>query len=304
MRISFLDFKMDQSVVAPVIYGDKPHYTTNCGVVLGKEITTELRHFLSEFNVSVGIEQTPYYRIDAYFDGESLWILEINASFVDGWGTALNLSRTASIWVDQEKLLFPKHLGYTNSIYLPELELFASELAIRGLAEHTITGCVHPQNNSFEPMYVYGRVGSTSQPNIFPYDGIRLDNKMNLGLFSRIWNSDVVKIPRHYINRFCPWEEIPEKVVLKFCDKDSAECNRANQSVLFGKPEGKAPFLKRCYRSEVLIAQDIIQPSKQNDDWCQLVILVIGNEPITGYVQYSRHRIINDNSTHGPLQIE
>lgn len=300
MRISFSDFDMNKSIVAPIIYGESRHYTTNRGVVISNETRRELKRFLSGFNASIGVEQTPYYRIDAYFDEQTLWLLEINASFVDGWGTALNLARASEITVDPTQLVFPKRFASKSRAYLPELELFVSELAYLGLHGHSVCEW---NGDGVDPIYVYGRVGSKDQPHVLPYDGLWLDNKLNLGLFSREWNGDLVKVPWHYISRFNLWEEIPREVVLKFCDKGSAECERARQSVMFNKPSGKAPFLKRCYEAETLLAQDIVRPTKQDENNCQLVILAIGDEPITGYVQYSRSEIINDNSTHGPLRI-
>lgn len=300
MRINFFDFDMDKSIVAPIIYGENRHHTTNRGVVLSNETKQELKRFLSGFNASVGTERIPYYRIDAYFDEQFLWIIEINASFVDGWGTALNLARASGITVNPATLTFPKRFASKNRVYLPELELFTSELAHLGLHGHDVCEW---NGNGVDPIYVYGRVGSKDQLHVLPYDGLRLDNKLNLGMFSRGWNGDLVKVPRHYIGRFDSWEEIPREVVLKFCDKGSAECERARQSVMFNKPSGKAPFIKRCYKAETLLVQDIIPPAKQDGNNCQLIIFAIGDEPITGYVQYSRSEIINDDSTHGPLRI-
>ena len=300
MGISFRDFDMDESIVAPVIYDTNPHRTTNRGVVLSSEVRKELRRFLSGFNDSVGIERTPYYRIDAYFNEQFLWILEVNASFVDGWGTALNLARASGIAVDPSALLFPNRFATKNMIYRPELKLFISELEALGIGGH---GICEWKSGDASPVYVYGRVGSKDQPHIAPFDGIRLDNKLNLGLFGRVWDGNSIKIPRHYIARFERWESIPKEVVLKFCDKGSTECVRARQSVMFNKPLGKAPFLKRCYGAETLLAQDIVYPTRQNESNCQLVVLAIGSEPITGYIQYSRSRIINDDSIHGPLWI-
>lgn len=298
MEINFFDFNMDQSVIAPIIYNTNWHQTTNKGVVLSDKIIQELKRFLLAFNVSVEVEQTPYYRIDAYFDTDALWILEINASFVDGWGTALNLARASDIVVDPRALVFPRRFATKSLVYLPELQLFLNELSVLG-----INDCKLCDWNGKDLMYVYGRVGQKDQLNILPYDGLRLDNKLNLGLFSRIWSSDLVKIPQHHISRFDDWENVPVEVVIKFCDKSSAECERARQSVIFNKPSGKAPFIRRCYNAETLLAQNLVKPAKVSGRNCQLVILAIGNEPITGYVQYSRSEIINDDSIHGPLQI-
>jgi hypothetical protein len=107
MNIKFCNFDMDPSIVAPVIYGKNPHQTTSRGIELSQGVSDELRRFLSGFSASAGVEQTPYYRIDAYFDEDTLWILEINASFVDGWGTALNLARASGIQINHGRLIFP-----------------------------------------------------------------------------------------------------------------------------------------------------------------------------------------------------
>lgn len=300
MNVQFSDFNTDESVIAQIIYGTSNHSTTNKGVVISPEVRQELQQFLSNFNTAVGVEQTPYYRIDAYFDEKSLWILEINASFVDGWGTALNLARASDIVIDSEKLIFPERFASINRVYTPELKLLVSELTHLGMNGHSI----HEWNrDDADKIYVYGRVGSKNQPHVLPYDGLRLDDKLNLGLFSKGWCGNFVKVPRHFISRYESWEEIPQNAVLKFCDKGSEECKRARHNVIFGKPSGKAPFIKRCYRAETLLAQDFVPPKTQDGKNCQLVILAIGDEPITGYVQYSHSRMINDSSTHGPLQV-
>lgn len=302
MNIKFYNFDINQSIVAPVIYGFRKHETTNRGVELSQEVNMELKRFLSEFNTSVGIKHVPYYRIDAYFDETALWVLEINASFVDGWGTALNLARASGVVIKREHLTFPEQFATTEEVYRPELDLFAQELEKLGLPGKTV--CDWPLNEKVsKTTYVYGRVGTENEMLILPYDGLRLDNKLNLCRFSLGWKGATVRIPKHYINPFNPWDEVPKEVVLKFCDKNSSECKRARQSVLFGKPSGKAPFIRRCYRAETLLGQEVIRPTIQNGRNCQLIILAVGNEPITGYVQYGWERTINDNSIHGPLRI-
>lgn len=302
LHVSFYNFlDMDQSVVAPVIYGNKPHRTTNTGVMISKYVAQELQFFLAEFNKSIGVERLPYYRIDAYFDDSmtepALWILEINAAFVDGWGTALNLARAAQIPVSPKLLQFPQCFDLIEEVYRPELELFVREL--NNLRREAFY--VGPCNDTTE-RYLYGR-WRRKDSLILPYDGVRLDNKLNLGLFSRVWPGELVRVPRHYISRSESWEEIPSNAVLKFCDKGGPECATARNSVIFDKPQGKASFLKRCYQDETLLAQDWIKPVKKDGNNCQLVIFAIGDEPITGYVQYSPNKLINDNSIHGPLWI-
>ncbi|HEY4518472.1 MAG TPA: hypothetical protein VJG48_02490 [Candidatus Paceibacterota bacterium] len=290
--------RQDSSKLATCVYGTSSFRPTSSGVAISSFLRDELRRFLAAFNLSTKVERTPYYRIDAYFNEKGLWILEINASFVDGWGTALNLARASGIKVNPGALVFPKYFATKDPRYLPELRLFVDELARLGVGGHEIREwdpkCV-------EPTYVYGRVGSKELPFLLPYDGIRLDNKLNLALL-REWGGDRVHVPVHYIAREVPWEATPSNAVLKFCDKGSAECARAKQSVILGKPSGAAPFLKRCYREEKLIAQDFVSPAKTSSGVSsQIVILAVGSEPVAGYVQWSRDRIINDNCTHGPL---
>lgn len=324
-RVKVKKFKVDENVVAPVIYGDQPHQICRKGYVLSSALRDELRIFLTHYNNFVGVEQTPYYRIDAYaqvYGGDShtpapvnhLDILEINASFVDGWGTALNLARASGIAIHPRELVFPKHLATMNSIYRPELDLFVAELAALGQTDHRI---VEWSPEPSEPTYVYGRVGSRETPTIIPYDGIRLDNKLNLARFGNVkwlWREGV-RIPKHFIGETHEWADIPATAVLKFCDKGSDECLRTRTSVIFGKPQGNAPALKRFFREGKLLAQVRVQEDRHHfleGDFlehramflnAQIVILAIGNEPVTGYVQYSPKMLINDNSYHGPLQI-
>ncbi len=300
MTIRLRKFKMDKTVVARCIYGTELHRTTNVGVVISENSRWELSEFLRGYNEFVGVQQTPYYRIDAYFDGSTLTILEINASFVDGWGTALNLARASEIAINPSQLTFPKSFTCIEKVYEPELRLFIDELSVLGLSNCLVDF----QRSPPVPTYVYGRVGWPNEHNIFPYDGVRLDDKFNLANYDRARNSDVIKVPLHYWARYQTWEEIPTDVVLKFRDKSSPECAQARFSVLIGKPVGKAKFLKGCYASEVLIAQDFIQPTEHEGKNCQIVIMAIGNTPIVGYVQFSDSRIINDDSVHGPLLFE
>ncbi len=295
--IKWVNFELDKSVVAPVIYGTCRHETTGRGVELSSEIATELRRFLAGFNASLGVIYPPYYRIDAYFDQWSVNILELNASFVDGWGTALNLARAAGIQVPGGKLLFPEKFATLDEVYKPELELFVRELGYLG-HRHVVSDVA---SNADSPVYVYGRIGTKENPNTLPHDGLRLDNKFNLAEFSHEWKGEIVRIPRHYTNRSTEWRSVPSEVVLKFADKNGPECRAARQSVIIGKPAGKAAFIRKCYECGSIVAQDLVHPAQRDGENCQLVIMAIGDEPITGYVQYSHKKIINDNSVHGPL---
>jgi hypothetical protein len=300
VEIQFVERTLDEAVIAGCIYRDFPHQTTSQGVALSQKVRPELETFLSEYNSFIGAV-FPYYRIDAFFDQDTLWILEVNAAFVDGWGTALNLTRASGGKVNCERLTFPQHLATVEEDYLPELRLLVAELAAQGLIDHQIIDYVRTDD---EPVYLYGRVDTYGSQQVFPLDGLRLDNKVNLALFSREWRGNSVQVPQHYLQRFQTWQEIPTQVVLKFCDKNSRECQQARTSVFINKPEGKAKFLKQCYESEVLLAQQYIPPAVHPLGNAQLILLTAGNAPVTGYVQYSQKPIINDNSIHGPLWIE
>lgn len=302
MNIQFEDFDLRHEIIAPVIYGTSPHHVTGRGVVVSRNVRTELQALLAAFSRANGAERLPYYRVDAYFDENTLWVLEINAAFVDGWGTALNLSRASGVSiVEWTKLqFFPRSFATTDPRYLPELQLMVDELKSMGMCGHRIVPWSFDQTES---TYVYGRAGTKEAPNTVPYDGLRLDDKLNLGLFSRSWSGRCVKIPTHYFEPADTWDEIPTNAILKFCDKGSDESRRARASVFIGKPSGKASFLKGCYREKKMLAQSRVEPSQDGGMNCQLVILAIGDTPITGYVQYSDKEIINDDSVHGPLVI-
>jgi hypothetical protein len=310
MNIEFVEYEMDQSIVAPVIYGALPHRTTNKGVRLSVKVVRELEQFFTRYPCPVMIEKCraqrqgfpAYYRVDAYFDSERLSILEVNAAFVDGWGTSLNLARACGIPVDGSKLVFPKSFAYTNSIYAPEMNLWLGEMAKLGKPLGTVVKAQLQPSNYQEPTYVYGR-GGEGDPNLFPYCGRLLDQKRFLYYMERQWDGDLVKIPRHYRAPATLWEDLPEDVVLKFDDKGSEECQRARASVLMGKPRGKAPFLKRSFQSRQLLGQEKIEPMRIEGRNCQLIIMVVGSTPVTGYVQYSHRQIINDDSIHGPLEL-
>lgn len=240
--IRFTEFTLDRVAVAGCIYKNVSHEVTSNGVVLSSEVKAELRQFLDAFNTFIGVTEMPYYRIDAYVQGDALWILELNASFVDGWGTALNLCRVSGGSVDPESLVFPELFATESSDYLPELEVFLAELKLVGVDGQIVPYQYYPEL----PTYIYGRVGSVTQKNVRPFEGLRLDDKRNLAQFSTLWQGKYVRVPRHYMSDTDLWEDIPASAVLKFCDKSGDASKQARTSVLIGKPEGKAKFLRRC----------------------------------------------------------
>lgn len=303
--ITLQTFDMDRSIVASSIYAGAAHRTTERGVSLSSPIVEELRRLLRAYNKFLRVRE-PYYRIDAYFDEGTLSVLEINAAFVDGWGTALNLSRASNIPIESSKLRFPFNFATVEQAYLPELELFVRELE-RHRGERADICNLRDWAWADDEIYVYGRVPHDETLNVLPREGLRLDDKRNLARFEQErmagLNEKRVRIPRHYMSSCTPWEAVPSDVVLKFWDKDGPEARQARQSVIIGKPQGKAKFLSGCYEQGSLIAQTFVRPSAYDGDNMQLVILVVGDEPVTGYVQYSTKKIINDNSVHGPLAL-
>ena len=319
--VRFERFALDNEQVAPVIYGTAPHSVTADGVVIGPNIVAALREFLKRYNQFVNAPQHPYYRIDAYFSEQELHILEVNAAFVDGWGTALNLARASNVGIRKELLKFPKSFVSLESVYVPELRLFISELEHLGISENRVCERIS-ELGADESAYIYGRFGGREQID-YPMQGIRLDNKVNLARFSQRWDQDGVpgvQVPWHFsgydglLAEPTSWEELLKPrdeigfwrtppLVFKFCDKGGPECQKYRKSVIIGVPEGKNKYLRRCYEFGTVIAQNYVRPAKFKSDNCQLVILAIGDEPVTGYVQYSSKEIINDNSVHGPLAL-
>ncbi len=305
VMITLKAFDMDRTVVAPSIYQGTTHRITERGIALSPGVVGELRRTLCAYNRFIGA-RAPYYRIDAYFDHESLSILEINAAFVDGWGTALNLARASKIAIDNERLQFPYHFATLEDAYQPELELFVKELEYRREERAEVWDFGDwPWENT--PIYVYGRMPYDDTLLVLPHQGLRLDDKRNLARFQlgrqEALERGSVRIPQHYMAPETPWDRIPSNAVLKFCDKGGAEARKARLSVLIGKPTGKAKFLRQCYEAGSLIAQEYVPPFVDDGNNTQLVILVVGDEPVTGYVQYSTKQIINDNSVHGPLAL-
>jgi len=301
VEILVKDFSLDGSIVADRIYGTFPHVTTPTGVHLSGNVKEEFERFLNEYNQFLQVTAIPFYRIDAYFSEGKLHILEVNAAFVDGWGTALNLARACGVKVTPQLFAFPKQFATLEKEYLPELKLLVAELAALGLSGHRI---VPYQQKVSSPLYVYGRTESGGNELVMPMDGLRLDDKRNLAAFSWIWQSEYISIPLHYTNDVEEWDNIPSSVVLKFCDKSGEESQQARTSVLIGKPDGKAKFLRSCYEAGTLLAQEFVQPTVHTLGNAQLILLTTGNALVTGYTQFSQKKIINDNSTHGPLCFE
>lgn len=294
------EFTFDPNVeLARTIYRGAYHQVTNLGVGISAEATAELRRFMREYATFLGADK-PFFRLDVYMAGRKLWVLEVNTAFVDGWGTALNLSRAAGLPVATDLLWFPKHFCLLDEAYRPELELLVSELGVAGKENHHICEDWKTVAKN-EDVYAYGR---TQGHNIWPKRGVELDNKMNLQRFRVRWHSELIAIPRMFTPSDTVWADVPSTAFLKFTDKSGSESQRARFSVKAGKPAGSSPFLKRCYNDGTLIAQERIDGRKTwlNGHDRQIQLVVLGNtHMLTGYVQYGLGSIVNDNSIHGPL---
>jgi len=310
MAINFSTFDVDRTLVAPVVYSQLPHRVTETGVLLLQDMVDKLAFFFWSFEMFLREQehdcerQSPlYFRVDAYIHDGVLWILEVNTAFVDGWGVALNLSRASGIKIIENDLDFPIDFATEDDVYLPELELTVDEInQLRRLKRQVVP---FKKRGLYErSTYVYGHCGNKNRTDIEPYNGVALDDKRHLAAFSTFWNDTSVRIPPMYVDQTTPWTDLPEDIVLKFSDKASPLAKSMRESVLFGKPSGKAKFWRRSYQEGDVIAQKIVEPLKHRGLNSQLVILAIGHTPVAGYVQFSERRIVNDNSIHGPILFE
>lgn len=94
------DTDMNEEIVAKTIYRNQTRIFWEEMVEVSPEIIEEMNDFLEKYSNFTGIKKTTFYRIDAYFNEEKLYILDINASFVDGWWNSLNFSRATSQEID------------------------------------------------------------------------------------------------------------------------------------------------------------------------------------------------------------
>jgi hypothetical protein len=75
------------------------------------------------------------------------------------------------------------------------------------------------------PTYIYGNPRREQEPNTYPYDALRMDNKRLLARFSEVWRSERVKIPTIYTPDSVSWESLPNSGVLKLTSKKDIEEN-------------------------------------------------------------------------------
>ncbi len=292
------------------IYDDRQYCVSEWGLVVSQVVQEELREFLEKFLSFCGRSaQGVYLRIDAFLDPstEFLKVIEINARFVDGWGTALNLNRAAGYPVDLGHCQFPLfwHLPEDSECYRQEFNLLRREL---GLAGFRIREVNRASLGKGKEVYYYGRdyPDRNNQTLVVPAWGYELDDKLKLAEFSWQWEGKLVKVPAYYSSPEWSWDEISrEEIVFKFTEKYSADHCRAGASVLYARniTSRNEKFLQSCYGRRTLIAQELTAGLEINGRVSQAVILTCGTFPATGYLLLAplSTKSINDSFEHGPL---
>lgn len=264
---------LDRAIVAPSIYGDFPHLVTDLSLVIEGEVKTELGRFIREYAAFLGAEDK-YFRIDLYFDGDRVYVIEVNVEVADGWGVALNLLRAAGRTLFERKTFPTAFTTFPDDPRMTEFKLAVNEFAILGAV------------SSIEVLPV-----RTFDP---------LDNKLHLARFSDLWVGERVKIPQLYWNGNAVWEDVPQDVYLKFADKFCAEAIRSRYSAKPRSELGKAKQMKQLFAEGNAIAQERVNPfltacGKQ----VQAVAMCSGSQVVTGYIQVApaERSVINDKGT-------
>lgn len=303
--VKFLRVDLDPRVnIATCIYRKKPHETTNLSGIASSSATAEMLRFVRDYANFIDAGDQPFFRLDVQVANGQLVVLEVNAAFVDGWGTAFNLSRAAGMKLDMAQIGFPTCFGLEETAYLPELNLLIRELDPNNVTPLHV--CPDWRNcPDSRRSYVYGRVSDVS-PDILPYNGLAFDDKRHLVRFSQGWHSDLVTTPQHYTVADTPWTDVPREVYLKFADKSSPECLRTGFSVQRGRPDSKGGKLRSRYNEGKLIAQacvygERVDPNRNGHPLTAQLVVLTNGEMLCGYTQYAGGEIINDNSIHGPL---
>lgn len=264
---------LDRAIVAPSIYGDFPHFVTDLLLVIENEVKTELGRFVREYAAFLDA-QDKYFRIDLYFDGDRVYVIEVNVEVADGWGVALNLLRAAGRTLFERTTFPTAFTTFPDDPRVTEFKLAVNEFAI---------------------------LGATSSIEVLPVRTLDpLDNKLHLARFSNMWVGERVRIPRLYWNGNAAWEDVPQDVYLKFADKFCAEAIRSRYSAKPRLELGKAKQMQQLFAEGNAIAQERVNPSltacgKQ----VQAVAMCSGSQVVTGYIQVApaERSIINDKGT-------
>lgn len=287
------EFTLDNDIIAKSIYWKKERDFTNEWLLISGNLKKELEEFLDQFIEFINLEKTAFFRIDAYFDDEKLYILDVNGAFVDGWWNALNFSRAIKQQISSVLLWkFPENFYLQDEVYRPEFNLLLSELRLQWNVVQEVD-----KIEEINKTYIYGE--SQRKANLFPYDWLRIDNKMNLALFSKQWTWNNIEIPDFILVNDASWEDVPKDYVFKISWK--SDIWKGWWKVNVWKPK-KWKVWSKLWEENKLVAQRIVKPFIDSG-WRnnQAIIMSIENEPVVGYVQKSMDRIINDNSLQWPL---
>jgi hypothetical protein len=264
---------LDRAIVAPSIYGDLPHFVTDLALVIEGDITTELGRFVREYAALLGAEDK-YFRVDLYFDGDRVYVIEVNVEVADGWGVALNLLRAAGC-KPCERVAFPSSFPtFPGDQRVTEFRLAVTEFALLG------------HNSSIEMLPER------------TFDSF--DNKLYLARFSDVWSGVRVKIPRLYWNGNAAWEDIPQDVYLKFTDKFCPEAMMSRYSAKPRSELGKAKQMKHLFAEGRAIAQEKVSSTLTTcGKQVQAVAMCSSAEVVTGYIQVAPagRSVINDKGT-------
>lgn len=295
------NFDINEEIVAKTIYWNEKREFSPKWLEISSKLKQEFNTFLEKYIDFVWLRKTAYFRIDAYFDEDNLYILDINASYVDGWWNAMNLTR--AVWKEIDSILlnkFPDKTYLQEEIYRPEFELFINEMSIYWKQIEEVT-----QINERYKTYIYGV--EKRLWNLFPYDWLRIDNKLNLAMFSKLWKWENIKVPEFILSNQCSWEDLPRDYVLKVTWKqDISRLNEKNTmwidwKVKIWKPK-KWKLASSLWEENKLVAQKKISPYlDENRKNNQAIIMTLDTDIIAWYVQKSTFDIINDNSLQSPL---
>ena len=286
-------FDLDEKIIAKSIYWNEKRNFTNEWIEISEEVKEEFKIFLEEYIKFIWLKKTAFFRIDAYFDENNLYISDINWSFVDGWWNALNLTRAINEDIDNILLSkFPENFYLQEEIYRPEFELLISELNLNWIKAEEIE-----EINERYKTYLYWT--ESRKWNLFPYDWLRIDNKMNLALFSKKWKWKNIKIPEFTLSSEKSYEDIPKKSVLKVTWKQDIKW--LDWKIKIWKPKNWK-LASKLWEENKLVVQEIKDPYI-DENWKnnQAIFMTINSEPIVWYVQKSIENIINDNSVQWPL---
>lgn len=307
---------LNERLLPSSIYGDAPYRHVPLAVYVSRTmqegITQLLRALLQKTGLS---EEGTYFRVDAYLDADpslqTLWVLEVTAQYVDGWGIALNLLR-ASSEPPPPSLDFPSTWVLDNPLYRPEVELDVREIAFATAGE-VRPRVVTPEEmqEGDDPIYWYGWK-APSEPRIRPAHGYLLEDKIHLHRLSRGYVGEhqvsgtlpsmrSVRIPSMYTYEHCAWNDLPFPIVCK---------NRRKNVGVYGNvalcrtKTDTGKHARRAYERGEAVAQAYVEPYRHDTSRpTQLEILCIGTKPVTGYLLQGDPEtfVLNDRVAHGPL---